>query len=178
MKRNILFVIWVITLLCTSKASVFANQEAVSSKLENGIYLIQAEISNPARAKRLPQGFVMCEYTSDHLVSRVTGESDPVRYIVIKDTPSVPVVLADKPQLSNTNDKYELALQFTLAPEYIDLMEKFTGDNLNKRIALVIGGKIITMHKIRSAIKNGLIRITRCTDNGCKLIYQNLVKTN
>jgi len=175
MKKKILFIIWIITLLCVSKVSIFASQGVDSPKLANGIYLVYAEFNSSANAMRLPKGFVLYEYTADHLESRISEETDPTRYIVIRDKPSVPVILSDKPTLLNTNDKYEFALQFTLASKYIELMEKFTGSNLNKRAALVIGGKMITIHKLRAAIKNGKFTVTRCFDNGCKVIYQNLV---
>lgn len=179
MNRNRFLIAMLLVFTVIVSSSVFAStSRRIHPDLVNGIYLVHAEFRNSEKANRLPSGYILCEYTSDHLVSRVSAQTDPARYIVIKDAPSVPVVLADKPELSTTNDKYEFSLQFKLAPEYIDQMEKFTGDNLNKRIALVVGGKIITIHKIRSAIKNGLITITRCTDNGCKVIYQNLVETN
>lgn len=173
MKKLMLFLALACCLFCANSLVAF---EKTAPKLTNGLYLVHAEFNNPENGKMLPAGFRLLEFSTEHFTSR-TGQVDPVRYIVIKDVPSVPVVLDEEPELSKTNDKYELALSFTLAPEYVNQMEKFTGDNIGKRVVLVIGGKIITMHGIKAAIKNGQIRITRCTDNGCEFIYRNLLKS-
>ena len=56
-------------------------------------------------------------------------------------------------------------------------MQKFSAANLMRSVALVAGGKILTVHKIRSEIVGGKLQITRCNDNGCQYIYNSL-RTN
>jgi len=66
------------------------------------------------------------------------------------------------------------SLHLQLEKKYIDQLEKFTGDNVNKSVAVVIGGKIVTIHKIRCAIEGGRIQITRCNDSACEVLYTEL----
>ena len=41
-------------------------------------------------------------------------------------------------------------------------------------MAVVVGQKVVTMHKIKSVIKGGKLQISRCGDNGCQVLYREL----
>ncbi len=45
---------------------------------------------------------------------------------------------------------------------------------LGRQVATVIGDRALTLHKIRSIIRDGQLQITRCTDDGCRVILQQL----
>ena len=66
-------------------------------------------------------------------------------------------------------------LNMTLASKSVTDLEKLTRRHLGRQVAVVIDGKAVTMHKIRSIIKDGQVQIMRCTDEGCKVILQRLV---
>ena len=142
--------------------------------LENGMYLIHAKISDPERFQNLPSGFKLVVFSYDHLVTREPEEARAKEHLIIKNKADVGFKLAESPSISNTNDKYEYALQIQLSEESARQLQEFTAKNLNRGIALIVGGKIVSTHKIRSEIIGGRLQITRCNDDGCQYIYKSL----
>ena len=65
-------------------------------------------------------------------------------------------------------------LGISLTPSASELLEAFTRDHLGQRVAVVTGGEVITMHKIKEVIKGGKIQISRCGDRGCEILFQEL----
>jgi hypothetical protein len=41
-------------------------------------------------------------------------------------------------------------------------------------VAIVVGGEVLTMHKIKEPITSGQLQISRCNDNACELLYVRL----
>jgi preprotein translocase subunit SecD len=64
----------------------------------------------------------------------------------------------------------------SLARKNVKRAETFTRAHLGGRIAMVVDGEIVTLHKIRTVITDGKVQIARCTDNACDVIYSKLVK--
>ena len=85
----------------------------------------------------------------------------------------MPLALAEKPKGIEQEDQ-RINLLLTLTGTASEELADFTEKHLDKRIAMVIGGKAFTKHKIRSRIEGGKIQITRCTDNACKFLYMEL----
>ncbi|MBU1109801.1 MAG: hypothetical protein KKB51_24175 [Candidatus Riflebacteria bacterium] len=149
--------------------------ENIYPDLENGLYLIHAKLSDPERAQNLPAGFRLVVFSYDHLTTRSPEEARAREYLVIRDKPDVSFVLATAPDISNTNDRYEFALQIVLTEDSARQLQEFTAKNIMRHVALVAGGKVVTTHKIRSEIIGGKLQITRCNDNGCQYIYKSLI---
>ncbi|HAE39142.1 MAG TPA: hypothetical protein DCG57_10960 [Candidatus Riflebacteria bacterium] len=145
--------------------------------LANGMYLVHAKISNPDNVRNLPAGYRLAVYSFEHLTTR-DGEERGAEYIIIKNTPDVKFSLSGDPEIFSTNDKYEFALHISMNEEAAQQLQKFTAANIMRSVALVAGGKILTMHKIRSEITGGKLQITRCNDNGCQYIYNSLRTTS
>lgn len=105
------------------------------------------------------------------------AERQTTEYVVLQATPFIPFVLAQNPiKDKDTQGKPKLFLQ--LSDEQIKPLEDFTRKYTGGKVAIVIGGDIVTIHKVREAITGGRIQITRCTDNGCQAIYTEVVKTS
>jgi preprotein translocase subunit SecD len=51
----------------------------------------------------------------------------------------------------------------------------FTRAHLGGRIAMVVKGEIISLHKIRGVITEGNLQIARCQDNPCQAIRAKLL---
>ena len=47
--------------------------------------------------------------------------------------------------------------------------------HLGGKVAMVVDGEIVTLHKIRTVITGGKLQITRCQDNACEVIKAKLV---
>lgn len=141
-----------------------------TSGLENGIYLVlndyKGEIPDTENA--------VIEYSHDFLDENEQGQ--PV-YIEIDTSDFVKLDLADEPDGIEQEDK-RINLMLTLNNFAAEQLADFTEKNLNKRVAIVIGGKAVTMHKVRTRIEGGKLQITRCTDNACKYLLIELQNVN
>ena len=43
-------------------------------------------------------------------------------------------------------------------------------------MAIVIGGAVVTVHKIKAAVSGGRLQITRCSKYGCHMLFTELQK--
>jgi hypothetical protein len=84
-----------------------------------------------------------------------------------------PLILAQAPDTLNQPDNRKHLL-LTLTPGAGDELSEFTGRNVGGRVAIVIGGMVVSQHKIRERIEGGKLQITRCTDNACEKIFYEL----
>ena len=85
------------------------------------------------------------------------------------------MIIEGKP--NKKKDKRGLTLlTVKLQKEHVKALENFTEKYINSQIAIVLDKEIITIHKIRSVIRDGNFQITRCEDNACERIYSKLVK--
>ena len=67
-------------------------------------------------------------------------------------------------------------LSVSLTRTNAEKAEAFTRAHLGGKIAMVVDGEIVTLHKIRSVITGGKLQITRCKDNACEILRAKLVK--
>jgi preprotein translocase subunit SecD len=85
-------------------------------------------------------------------------------------------MLAHTPELINKGQNGFPELLFKLTPETSIKLEKLTREHLGGKVAFLIDGEPVTIHKIRSAITGGQFQLTRCTDTACRIIYGRLLK--
>jgi len=103
------------------------------------------------------------------------AERQEKEFVVLQTEPFIPFMLAESPTKDKDSaGKPKLYLQLDEAQ--IKPLEGFTRQNTGQKVAIVIGGEIVTVHKVREAITGGKIQITRCTDNGCQAIYTEIAK--
>lgn len=140
--------------------------------LVDGLYLIQREAKSKKEILPLKSSEHILINDYEFLAPEERGETT---YIVVSQGAFVPIVLAGAPLRSNDNAGRP-KLEISLAEDQIKPLEKFTTENLMKSVAIVIGGKVVTMHKIRVPIIGGKMQITRCTDHGCEALYTKLQK--
>ena len=100
-------------------------------------------------------------------------QNAPPRYIVIDSSSSVPLVIEGKPDTVKDGEGHSV-LSITLLRENTKAMEEFTRAHLGGKIAIVCDGEIITLHRVRSVIHEGKVRIARCDDNACEILRTKL----
>ena len=184
-------------LICTSLVPMFAIDNAVSQKvvpksttsnfvaklpkgsntaetnsLVDGLYLIQREAKSEKDLGPLKDVERMLVNDFEFIAPEERGEKS---YIVVSKNSYIPIILASEPVKSN-DQTGKPKLEISLAEDQILPLEKFTTENVMKSVAIVIGGKVVTMHKIRVPIIGGKMQITRCTDHGCEALYTELKK--
>jgi hypothetical protein len=112
------------------------------------------------------------------LYGRKYSESDknePPKYVALDTSFFVPLVLAGPPD-AKKDDRGWTLLSVTLAREQVKSLENFTRAHLGGTVATVVGGEIVTMHKVRTVIQDGRAQITRCQDDACQVLLVKLVK--
>lgn len=85
----------------------------------------------------------------------------------------MPLILAGPPD-ARTDGGGRTLLGVTLARDQVKRLEDFTRAHLDGKVAIVIGGEIVTIHKVRSVIQDGKAQITRCNDDACKTLLLRL----
>ena len=94
---------------------------------------------------------------------------------VVLDTANfVPLVIDGKPEINR--DPRGSWLMIQLAPEPAKRLEDLTRSHMNRRIAVVVGDKILSAPTVRSVIKDGKARVTPCEDESCEALLRQLSK--
>lgn len=155
----------------TNKATAVLSPAA--QHLENGTYLILREAPTLQEAQlAVPPAVVL---TYDRRKYSGAPPNEPLTYVAIDPRDYVPLIIEGAPKMKS-DGKGKSVLTVCLARRNADRAEAFTRAHLGGRIAMVVDGEIVTLHKIRTVITGGKVQITRCTDNACEVIRTKLVK--
>ena len=157
----------------TGKTSAEATEkESVKTEeieLNNAIYLLKNEFKDSADFDG--DGYLI-PYAHDFLDS--TSEEE-IYFLSIDPNEFVELDLSEKPEGVVQEDE-RINLLLSLSGVAQDQMADFTEKHVGKHIAIVIGGKAYTKHKIKQKITAGKLQITRCTDNACEHLLVELKK--
>ncbi len=142
-----------------------------TNQLQDGMYLVLSEIKNDADAPDIlsPDRFlVKC---SDMLLEN--NEREYIK-LIIDASDFVPLILKVKPRTEQqTETKKRIEIELTKSSA--DKLEKFTTVHLNKRVALIIGGEVISAHKIKTPITGGKFQISYCGQDMCEILESRLI---
>ena len=140
------------------------REDDKSHSLRNGFYAILREGLTPeeVRMDDVPHAVLVYDRQYSEL-----DKNEPPKYVAIDTSFFVPLVMAGSPD-TQVDDRGWTLLSVTLAREYVKTLEEFTRVPLNGKIAIVLGGEIITMHKVRTVLRDGRAQITRCSDDACQ----------
>lgn len=155
----------------TAKLSAGLRTPA-TQHLENGAYLILREAPTPQEARETGASPVVLAY--DRRKYSGASPSEPLTYVAVDPKDYVPLVIEGMPEMES-DGQGKSVLTVCLARKNAERAEAFTRAHLGGRIAMVVDGEIVTLHKIRSVITGGKVQITRCTDNACEVIRSKLV---
>lgn len=146
--------------------------QITDKSLANGIYLIVRQSPDKSCLGESSKNEHLVIYDERELEG--DGKAD-VTYFVVQKQPFIPMILGSDPT-KGIDTKGRTMLQLQLAEDQVKNLENFTRKNVNKGVAVIIGGTVVSSHKIRVPIVGGKLQITRCTDNRCETIYTELVK--
>jgi len=147
------------------------GQDALGS-LSDGIYYVVREDSAERETRSGGNDFPVLPYTARYSDS---GPEEPARYITLDPSSFIPMILEGAPDMQKDSGGKTL-LGVTLKERYARPLEEFTRKHLGGKVAILLGGEIITIHKVRSVISGGRIQITRCDDNACEVLRSKLEK--
>jgi hypothetical protein len=148
------------------------SQKSSPARIPNGFYsiLVEATSRGEARTDSIPN--IVLVYDGKYVDSSQTATPS---YVALDTTFYIPLILEGSPT-TNRDGNGRTLLGVTLSRKYITKLEDFTKAHLGGRVAIVLDGEIITMHKIRSVISEGKVQITRCYDNACEVLLSKLTK--
>jgi preprotein translocase subunit SecD len=100
-------------------------------------------------------------------------DQEPPRFLVVRAAPDVELDLAGEPKAVKDGDEV-VRILLRLRPKAATALERLTTDHRGKQIAIVIGGEVVTVHKVRAIIKGGEVQITSCAAGGAKYLLEQL----
>lgn len=147
------------------------NLCAVQAKpnIKDGLYRIVAIDTVPAQQTPLPR------HSTAVFFSKLFEDYNDGEYnrLIIDTSEFVPLELEKAPTTEQqTENKKKLLLSLT--QEASEQLKTFTAKHVRQRVALVVDGEALTMHKIREALTSGQLQITRCNDNACERLFVKL----
>jgi len=150
-----------------------ANHQADNPRsLPNGVYAVLREGLTPEEVQlgKVPHRIFLYDrkYSESY-------KNEPSKYVALDTSFFVPLILAGPPD-TEKDDRGWTLLNVTLAREHVKSLENFTRVHLGGNVAIVVDGEIITMHKVRTVIKDGRAQITRCRDDACQVLRVKLAK--
>jgi len=157
---------------CTRPAEPPPPMDSTPSVNRNGVYAVLRDAPTWTKAQDRDTACAVLPY--DHKYTDSTP-GEPLRYIALDPTSFVPLILEGNPDATkDTGGKTILSV--TLKKEYADALENFTRAHLGGKVAIVLDGEIVTIHKVRSIISGGKLQITRCSDNACDVLRAKLTE--
>jgi preprotein translocase subunit SecD len=143
------------------------------SNLADGLYLVLRSDHDKQKVGTI--GATETLVANDfHLLE--PAEREPVVYMVLQTKPFIPLILGASPAEDKEEATGKPRLQLQLTEDQKGPLEEFTRAHLGETVAIVIGGDVVTSHKVKSAITGGRLQITRCTKHGCETLFTRLLK--
>jgi len=139
-----------IMLLAALLSSVVTAQ---NGRLANGVYAVE---EGNAKEKNV-------------VVRQYEGKD-----VALETANFAPLIIEGKPEIHRGPGGSWLFVQ--LAPEAAKRLEDLTRSQMDRRIAVVVGDRILSAPTVRSVITDGKARITPCEDEGCQTLLRELSK--
>ena len=155
--------------LCVFCAGVCFSQAAPKKSIHDGLYLIKKIDTVANKLSPLSSNEVAISFSE---LFKEYNDTGFIR-IIIDTTEYVPLEL-EKPPVTEQQTEKKKKLLLSLTKEASEKLKTFTAKHVMQRVALVVGGEALTMHKIKEPITSGQLQITRCNDNACERLYVKL----
>ena len=151
-------------------APASAQDKTPPKKLPNGVYAVQRESLKEADVRPLKDGEVLVVDQHRYLKK---DDKEPPRFLVVHAAPEVTLDLAGEPKAVKEGTEV-VRILLKLQPKAAAALERLTSDHQGRQIAIVIGGEVVTTHKIRSVIKGGDVQITSCAAGAASYLLEQL----
>lgn len=147
-----------------------APSRAEDKKPPDGVYAVLRESVVEKEVLPLKDGEALVVHRHRYLKK---DDKEPPRYLVVRTVPDVKLDLAGAPKSVKEGDEVvRILLKLRVKPA--EALERLTRDRLGKQVAIVLGGEVVTMHKIRSVIKGGDVQITSCAAGAAGYLLKQL----
>jgi preprotein translocase subunit SecD len=158
--------------LLSGQAAAWPQDKPPASpkKPPDGVYAVRRESLREKDVLPLKDGEVLVVHRHRYLKK---DENEPPRFLVVRTAPEVTLDLAEEPKAVKEGvDVVRILLK--LRPNAAKALERLTSDNLGRQITIVLGGEVVTVHKIRQVIKGGELQITSCAAGAANYLLDQL----
>jgi len=170
MKRSASLVAAVLFLGTQAVATSKDKAPPADGKLPDGVYAVQREGAKEKEVLPLKEGEALAVHRHRYLKK---ADDQPPRFLVIRFAPEGMLDLAGEPKAEREGDEV-VRILLKLRPKAATALERLTRDHLGRHVAIVVGGEVVTMHKVREVIKNGDVQITSCAPGAAKYLLEQL----
>ena len=159
-------------LLVGNAASLSAQEKKPepAKKLPNGVYAVLRDGPKEKDVLPLKDGEALAVNRHRYLKK---GDKEPQRFLVVRSAPDVELDLVGEPKAVKEGDDV-VRILLKLRPKAATALERLTTDRLGKQLTIVIGGEVVTTHKVREVIKGGDVQITSCAAGAAKYPLEQL----
>jgi len=141
-----------------------------SRKPSDGVYAVLREGLKEKDVRPLKDNETLVVHRHRYLKK---DAKEPPRFLVIRAVPDVALDLAGEPKAVKEGEEV-VRILLKLQPQAATALERLTSDRLGKPIAIVVGGEVVTTHKVRDVIKGGNVQITSCAAGAANYLLDQL----
>jgi preprotein translocase subunit SecD len=147
------------------------SARASGKKLPDGVYAVVRDSLKEKDVLPLKDGEVLVVHHHRYLKK---DKNEPPRFLVVHTAPEVDLDLAGEPKAVKEGEEV-VRIFLKLQPKAATALERLTRDHLGMQITIVLGGEVVTMHKIREVIKTGDVQITSCAAGAAGYLLEQLL---
>jgi len=144
--------------------------QTASKKVPDGVYAVHRNGLKEKEILPLKDDEVM---VIDHHRYLKKDANEAPRILVVRSAPEVVLDLVGEPKAVKEKEDI-VCILLKLKPKAATALERLTRDQLGRQITIVLGGEVVTTHKIRAVIKNGDVQITSCDPGGASYLLDQL----
>jgi len=139
-------------------------------KLPDGVYAVRRD--GLKKSDVLPLRGDEALVTHRHRFLKKDGGESP-RFVVVGTAPEVKLDLDGEPKAIKGGAEM-VGVLLKLRPKAAGALERLTGRARPPQVAIVIGAEVVTIHKVRGAIKGGQVQITNCAPGAAAHLLERL----
>ena len=139
-------------------------------KVPDGVYAVLRESHKEKDVLPLKEGEALVVHHARYLKK---DEKEPPRFLVVHSAPELVLDLAREPKAVKEGEEV-VRISLKLRPKAAAALERLTRAQIGRQVAIVLGGEVVTMHKVREAIKGGDVQISCCAAGAANYLFEQL----
>lgn len=151
-------------------ASAQDKKQDSPNKLPDGVYAVLRESLKENDVLPLKDDEVLVVHRHRYLKK---DDKEPPRFLVVRPAPDVDLALASAPKAIKDGDEV-VRILLKLQPKAATALERLTSNRVGRQVAIVLGGEVVTAHKVREVIKDGEVQITSCAAGAANYLLEQL----
>jgi preprotein translocase subunit SecD len=165
---------------CLLAAMLFLGSDAAApgqdkvpelpKKLPDGVYAVLRDGLKETDVLPLKDGEALVVHRHRYVKKE---DKEAPRFLVVRSTPDVDLDLAGAPKAVKEGEEV-VSILLKLQPKAATALERLTSDHLGRQVTIVVGGEVVTTHKIREVIKGGEVQITSCAAGAANYLLEQL----